>query len=346
MMIDDTVGRPAEYPADPEAAASTRDQIRWMARRRREQLAAVTILFLGGALAVVMVLSIFIFVAKESLPIFTNVDQRNEMSLYHDTENEEEFERDASIFQTLDNLLGQPIWQPVSDQSTFSLWPLMAGTFKITIVAVVEGTVLSFFTAIAIAFYLPRRMRYAVKVITELLAGIPSVVLGFLGLMFFATYFQDLFGYPYRLNAFLAGTVLSLTVIPIMTTLFEDIYSSYSRDQILAAKAVGMYDYQVIGRVIIPATYGKVFAAALLGFGRCFGETMIVLMCSGNAAVLDAHLTSGARSLAATIGAEMAEVIIGWTHYSVLFLLGLLLILFTFVINYLSQILIRKWTYA
>ncbi len=131
-----------------------------------------------------------------------------------------------------------------------------------------------------------------------------------------------------------------------MTTLFEDIYSSYSKDQILAAKSVGMYDYQVIGRVIIPATYGKVFAAALLGFGRCFGETMIVLMCSGNAAVLDARLTSGARTFAATIGAEMAEVVIGWTHYSVLFFLGFLLILFTFVINYLSQILIRKWTYA
>ncbi len=268
------------------------------------------------------------------------------MSLYHDTENEEEFARNASVFQVLDNLFGQSTYQPVSDQPLFGLWPLAVGTFKMTLVAVIVGAVISFFCALAIAFYLPKWMRYSVKVITEFLAAIPSIVLGFLGLMFFATYMQELFGTTYRLNAFLAGTVLSLTVIPIMTTLFEDIYSSYPKEQIHAAKCCGLYDYQIILSILIPATYGKVFAAALLGFGRCFGETMIVLMCSGNAPVLDWSLGSGARSFAATIGAEMAEVIVGDTHYSLLFFLGFLLILITFTINYLSQLLIRKWTYA
>jgi len=317
--------------------------IKW---RMIEQRVAIFALFSGGAIAIAMVLAIFLFIFKEATPLFTDQDQRNEMSLYHDTEQEEEFERNASVFQVLDNLLGQDVYQPVSDQPLFSLWPLAVGTLKITLVAVGEGAVLSFFTALAIAFYLPKGLRYGVKVITELLAGIPTVVLGFIGLMFLATYMQALTGSTYRLNTFLAGTVLSLTVIPIMTTLFEDIYSSYPKEQIHAAKCCGLYDYQVITSVIIPATYGKVLAAALLGFGRCFGETMIVLMCSGNAAVLDWSLGSGARTFAATIGAEMAEVIVGDTHYSVLFLLGFILILITFVINHLSQILIRKWTYA
>jgi len=319
---------------------------RMIKRRKIEEKIAIGALFLGGAVAVGIVIAIFYFVVQESYPLISDTDLRNEMSLYHDTENEEEFARNASVFQTLDNLLGQLMWQPVSDQPLFSLWPLAAGTLKITLVAVAEGTVISFLTAIAIAFYLPRNLRYTVKVITELLAGIPSVVLGFLGLIYFATYMQTITGTTFRLNAFLAGTMLSLTVIPIMTTLFEDIYSSYSKEQIHAAKCCGMFDYQIITSLIIPATYGKVFAAGLLGFGRCFGETMIVLMCSGNAAIFSMDFASGARTFAATIGAEMGEVIVGDTHYSVLFLLGLILIFTTFTINYFSQRLIRKWTYA
>ncbi len=319
---------------------------RLIKKRKTEEKIAIGALFLGGVIAVGIVIAIFYFVLQESYPLLSDTEQRNEMSLYHDTENEEEFPRNASVFQTLDNLLGQTMWQPVSDQPLFSLWPLAVGTLKITLIAVGEGTIISFLLALAIAFYLPRRLRYTVKVITELLAGIPSVVLGFLGLIYFATYMQDITGTTFRLNAFLAGTMLSLTVIPIMTTLFEDIYSSYSKEQIHAAKCCGMFDYQIITSIIIPATYGKVFAAALLGFGRCFGETMIVLMCSGNAAIFDMDFASGARTMAATIGAEMGEVIVGDTHYSILFLLGLILILTTFIINYFSQKLIRKWTYA
>ncbi|MGK7344941.1 MAG: PstC family ABC transporter permease [Candidatus Nitrospinota bacterium M3_3B_026] len=329
-----------ETPASSPSAAKS------IKRRMIEQRSALVILAAGGAAAVVMTLAVFYFIFQETVPLFTDVYQRNDMSLYHDTLSEEEFERGASVFQVFDNLLGQDVYQPVSDQPLFSLWPLAVGTIKITLVAVLFGSVLSFFTALAIAFYLPKSIRYGVKVITELLAGIPTVVLGFLGLMFFATYMQQVTGSLYRLNAFLAGSVLSLTVIPIMTTLFEDIYSSYPKDQIRAAKCCGLFDYQVITSIIIPATYGKALAAALLGFGRCFGETMVVLMCSGNAAVLDWSPWSGARTFAATIGAEMAEVIVGDTHYSVLFLLGLILVVVTFVINYLSQLLIRRWTYA
>lgn len=315
-------------------------------RRAVEQRVAMAALFMGGVVVVTMVLSMFIFVFKEAAPIFLDQGQRNDMSLYHDTEKQDHFDRNASVFQVADNLLGQSVYQPVSNKPLFSLWPLILGTLKITTVAVIEAVLLSFFTAVGIAFYLPNKMRYPVKVVTELLAGIPSVVLGFLGLMFFATYFQDIFGTTYRLNAFLAGSVLSLTAVPIMTTLFEDIYSSYPKEQVHAAKCCGLYDYQIITSIIIPATYGKIFAAVLLGFGRCFGETMIVLMCSGNAALADFWPFSGARTFASSIGAEMAEVVVGDTHYGVLFLLGGLLIVITYIINTLSQKLIRKWTYA
>ncbi|MBI4828130.1 MAG: ABC transporter permease subunit, partial [Nitrospinae bacterium] len=234
----------------------------------------------------------------------------------------------------------------VSEPPLFGLWPLAVGTFKITLVAVTLGMTLSLFAALAMAFYLPPRLRYAAKVITELLAGIPTVALGFLGLMFFATELQEITGSLYRLNAFLAGAVLSLTVIPILTTLLEEIFTAYPRDQIYAARCCGLFNYQIITGIVLPATWGKALAAALLGFGRCFGETMIVLMLSGNAAVADAGLFSGARAFSATIGAEMAEVVAGGVHYSALFLLGLLLIIVTFTVNYLSQALIRRWTYA
>jgi len=136
---------------------------------------AISVLFLGGLLSVGIVLAIFSFIFTESLPLVTDPDQRNEMSLYHDTENEDEFARTASVFQTLDNMLGQIMWQPVSEQPLFSLWPLMAGTLKITLVAVVEGSIISFLTALAIAFYLPKKLRYAVKVITELLSFLPLI---------------------------------------------------------------------------------------------------------------------------------------------------------------------------
>ncbi|MFW2331833.1 MAG: PstC family ABC transporter permease [Nitrospinota bacterium] len=317
-----------------------------MSWRSVEQRLALGLLFASGLVVVVINLAIFIFIFSESTPLFSESEQRNDMSLYHDTENEEQFDRTASVFQPLDNMLGQPVWQPVSDQGLYSLWPLAVGTFKITIIAVVIAWIFSFFAAIGIAFYLPKSIRYGVKVMIELLAGIPSVVLGFLGLMFFASYMQDIFGFTYRLNALLCGTVLSLTVIPIMTTLFEDLYSAYPKDQILAAKSAGLYDYQIIRYIIVPASFGRVLAATMLGFGRCFGETMIVLMCSGNAAILSLDLASGARSFAATIGAEMAEVIIGDTHYSILFLIGLILFMVTFLINYISQLVIKRLTYV
>lgn len=316
------------------------------ARRKIEQRIALTTLFLSGALVALINLAIFTFIAREAYPLFLEPEHLNEISLYHDTENIDEFDRGASLFQAFDNLLGQPVWQPVSEQALYSLWPLFVGTLKITLVATLIAVALAFFAAIAIAFYLPRSIRYLIKVITELLAGIPSVALGFLGLIFFATFFQDLFGFTYRLNALVCGLILSLTALPIMTTLFEDVYSSYPKDQIIAAKSIGLYDYQIMFNLILPASFGKVLAAAMLGFGRCFGETMIVLMVSGNAAILSLDPTSPARSFAATIGSEMAEVIIGGTHYRVLFLLGLILVVVTFLINWGAQRFIKRWTYV
>ncbi len=310
-------------------------------RREWEEKIATNIFRLGGLIAVIFVLSIIIFLVKESYPLFSDPDIRNEVSLYHD----EDSETVASIFLILDNLLANTTYQPVSDQPKFSLLPLAAGTFKITFIAVCEALFVSFLAAIAIVFYLPRKLKYPVKIITEVLAGIPTVVLGFLGLMFLATYLQNIFGYTYRLNAFLAGTVLSLTVIPIMTTLFEEVFNSFPKDQVMAAKCSGLFPYQIITRVIIPAVFGKIIAAVMLGFGRSFGETMIVLMVSGNAAILSFMPFDGARTFSATIGAEMAEVIFGDTHYSLLMLIGVILVLFTFVLNSVSQYLIRKFSY-
>ena len=324
-------------PALPPAGGHAR-----MRRRARENRLALGALFIAGLIAVALVIAIVLFVLLETAPLFTDPELRGEAALRPAAT----AGQDTSVVMTLDNLLGQPLWQPVSEPPLFGLWPLLVGTLKITLVAVTLGMVVSFFAAVAMSFYLPKRLRYAAKVITELLAGIPTVALGFLGLMFFAGHLQEITGSLYQLNALLAGAVLSLTVIPILTTLLEEIYTGYPRDQIHAAKCCGLFNYQIITRLVLPAAWGKMMAAALLGLGRCFGETMIVLMLSGNAAVAQAGLLTGARTISATIGAEMAEVVVGGAHYSALFLLGLLLIIVTFTVNYISQALIRRWTYA
>jgi phosphate transport system permease protein len=152
---------------------------------------------------------------------------------------------------------------------------------------------------------------------------------------------QDLFGYQYRLNAFVGGVAMSLAVIPIIYTLSEDALSAVPRVMTEASLALGATKWETAMYVVLPAATPGVFAAFLLGMGRAFGETMIVLMATGNAALLTFHLIEPVRTMSATIGAEMAEVVFGDTHYTVLFLLGAILFLFSFTLNAAAEFLIR-----
>lgn len=233
---------------------------------------------------------------------------------------------------TLKGLAGK-IWMPVSDRPRYGLLPLIVGTFKITIIAILFAAPLAILAALFSAAFAPRWMREVIKPAIEILAGFPSVVIGFFALIVMATFFQHLFGYETRLNAFVGGVAMALAAIPIIFTVTEDVMTAVPATYKEASLALGASRWQTAFFVTLPAAAPGIFAAVLLGIGRIFGETMIVLMATGNAALMTMNPFDSVRTLSATIGAEMAEVVFGDTHYNVLFLIGTLLFVFTFTLN-------------
>jgi phosphate transport system permease protein len=220
--------------------------------------------------------------------------------------------------------------------------PLFLGTLKVTIVAMLFATPLAVLAAMFTTEFAPRWARELVKPIIELLAGIPSVVLGFFALIVLATALQDAFGLDYRLNAINAGIALGLAVIPVMYTISEDALNAVPRRYRDASLALGATPWQTAWKVVLPAALPGVFAAMVLGFGRAMGETMIVLMASGNAAITSWSFVEPVRTLSATIAAELGEVVQGSPHWHVLFALGALLFLFTFILNWFGYFMVSR----
>jgi phosphate transport system permease protein len=177
----------------------------------------------------------------------------------------------------------------------------------------------------------------------ELLAGVPSVVLGFFALMIIATWVKDAFGLVYRLNGFVAAIGLSLTIVPMIFTIAEDALQAVPRYLREAALALGARRWQACVKVVVPAAVPGLASAVVLGFGRAIGETMIVLMASGNAAVIQLFdPTASVRTVTATIAAELGEVAVGDPHWRVLFLLGVLLFSVTFGLNLLGDLAVKR----
>jgi len=228
-------------------------------------------------------------------------------------------------------------WQPVSDKPRYGLLPLFVGTLKVTLMAILFAAPLAIMAALYTAMFAPPRLKEIIKPVIELLAGFPSVVIGFFALTVLATFFQQIFGYASRLNAFVGAIAMGLAAIPIIYTLTEDALNAVPRTYTEASLALGASIRQTAFSVILPAATPGIFAAVILGIGRVFGETMIALMATGNAALISANPFDSIRTLSATIGAEMAEVVFGDTHYSVLFLIGSLLFIFTFALNAIAE---------
>jgi phosphate transport system permease protein len=242
---------------------------------------------------------------------------------------------------TLENVLGT-VWQPVSTIPKFGIMPLIIGTAKTTLVAIALGAPLGILAALYAAFLAPRWMREYIKPVIELLAGFPSVVIGFFCLLAVGSVVQTLFGLQYRLNAIVGGIGLAIAVIPIVFTITEDALSAVPKSLLEASLAIGATPWEAAYRVMLPAAFPGVFAAVLLGIGRAFGETMIALMATGNAALLSASFSDPARTLSATIGAEMGEVIWGSPHYSMLFFLGILLFAVSFTLNAITEFFVKE----
>lgn len=232
-------------------------------------------------------------------------------------------------------------WVPVSDNPRFGLIGLLIGTIKVTIIAMLIAGPLAVLAALYTACFASKRTKEIIKPIIEMLAAFPSVVIGFFALIVLATFFQDIFGYGSRLNAFIGGVAMALAAIPIIYTISEDALSAVPKTYTEASLALGASKWQTAFFVILPAATPGIFAALLLGVGRVFGETMIALMATGNAALLSANPFESVRTFAATIGAEMAETVFGETHYSVLFFIGSLLFIFSFVLNAVAEFYVK-----
>jgi len=281
-------------------------------RRFREALVAV--LLRGAAFtAVAGLLLIMLFVFREALPILTDPEVRKEAGLSH-------------FFAT-------PLWQPVGAVPKYGLAPLVVGTLKVVLVAMLFAVPLGVLAAVFASEFASHRVREWLKPAIEILAGIPSVVMGFFALMVMASWLQAVTGAPSRLNAVNAGIALGLGILPTIFTVSEDALRAVPRSFREASLALGATPWQTAWNVTLPAAAAGVAAGTLLGLARAVGETMIVLMASGNAAIVSASAFDSVRTFSASIAAELAEVVFGSAHYSVLFFLGALLFLVTFLIN-------------
>jgi phosphate transport system permease protein len=232
-------------------------------------------------------------------------------------------------------------WMPVSENPRFGLIALLIGTLKVTIIAMFFAGPLAILAALYTSTFASKRAKEIIKPAIELLAAFPSVVIGFFALMVLATFFQDVFGYETRLNAFVGGVAMALAAIPIIYTIAEDALSAVPKTYTEASLALGASKWQTAFYVTLPAAVPGIFAAILLGIGRVFGETMIALMATGNAALNTANPFESVRTFAATIGSEMAETVFGDTHYSVLFFIGSLLFIFAFGLNALAEFYVK-----
>ena len=298
----------ARRPPEPQPAG-----LKW---RRWLDRVAERVIFLFALLAISVIFLIFLYVAREALPLAL---------------------RSVEGISLATPFVPPLEWQPVSTNPRFNVIPLMLGTFKVTLIAMIIATPLALAAALYSAEFAPPRLREWIKPAIELLAGIPSVVMGFFVLIVVASWLQSTFGFEFRLNALTAGIGLSLAVIPIVYTISEDALTAVPALYREASLALGASKVQTAVRVVLPAASPGVGAALILGFGRAIGETMIVLMVSGNAAILSLSPGLPVRTLSATIAAELGEVVFGNAHYRVLFLIGTVLFVITSVLNWIGD---------
>lgn len=286
-----------------------------MTKNLFEKLIEGAILFSGIA-TIIMVVLIFIFLIKESYSFFAGIN--------------------------LWNTITGTNWYPISDPPQFGFLPLIMGSIFVTAGAIVIAVPLGLAAAIYIAEVAPSMLRDILKSGIELLAAIPSIVLGFIGIVVLAPFIRNIFSIPSGLTALAGSIMLAFMALPTIVSIIEDAITCVPRNYKEGALALGATHLQTIRRVILPAASSGILAAVMLGIGRVIGETMAVLMITGNAALMPVSILQPVRTLTATIAAEMGEVINGSMHYYALFGIGLILFIITFAINMFAYVMLHR----
>ena len=233
-------------------------------------------------------------------------------------------------------------WEPTDeDAPEYGILALVAGTASVTGLALVVAIPFSLGAAIYVGEFATGKTREFLKILVELLAAIPSVVWGFIGLTIMNPLIIQVFDVPVGLTVLNAGIILGLMTAPIMTSIAEDALKAVPDRYREAAEAMGATRWQVIFKVVLPAAKNGLLGAVLLGVGRGFGETMAVLMATGHAVNIPHSIFDSVRALTATIAAELGETAVGSDHYQALFTIGIFLFIITFIINLTADLIVR-----
>ncbi len=307
--------------AETQVQAST---LRKFLRSLSDRVMAATI-HANAAVVVVSVVLIFLFLIREALPFFRQ--------------------------RTIPSLLLGAKWYPLEPSDTFGALPLIMGTLLTTAIAIVLALPIGVTCAVYMSELAPSRLKVWLKSTVEILAGIPSVVIGLIGMQVIGPWMQQRFGLLTGLNTMTGGILLAFMALPTIISISEDAIHAVPRDYRQASLALGSTPMQTIWKSTVPAARRGILAALMLGVGRAIGETMTVLMATGNAAnipnkllapIQDNSLFLSVRTLTATIAAEMGETAVGSLHYSALFALGLVLFVITFCINSIADFALSK----
>jgi phosphate transport system permease protein len=244
---------------------------------------------------------------------------------------------------SIPNFLFGKSWYPTASPPDFGIFPLIIASFAVTVLSSALSIPLGVMTAIYLAEVASRKLREFVKPTVELLAALPSVVIGFFGMVVVAPFLQDTFNIATGLNLFNASLMLAFMSIPTICSISEDAIYSVSQEIKEASLALGATHWQTIYRVIIPASLSGISTAIILGMSRAIGETMVVLMVAGGATLIPTSIFDPVRPMPASIAAEMEEAPFHSNHYYALFATGIVLFLFTLIFNLIADHIAHKY---
>lgn len=285
---------------------------------RLKEYAIHAFFFTNGIFVVFILAGIFLFLLYTAIPAFREIN--------------------LAEFFTSKN------WNPTSPvKEEYGILSMVVSTLMVTLGALAIAVPLGLSVASYLSDVAHWKVREIVKPIVEILAGIPSVVVGFLGIVLFGPLIAKIFGRSNGLNALNGSVLLAIMALPTIVSISEDSLNAVPRAYSEASLALGASRWQTLIRVKVPAALSGIIAAVMLGMGRAIGETMTVLMATGNAPAFPKSFLSSIRTLTATIAIELGEVPYFTTHYYALFAIGLVLFIITFIVNLISDIILHKY---
>ena len=284
--------------------------------RKIKEFFVEKLIFICGLASIFFVVLIFLFLTKEGLAVFKYVSP-------------------------VDFLAGKS-WYPISEPAQLGILPLIFGSLMVTLGAAIISIPIGVACAVYIAEIAPSKIKEVLKAGIELLAAIPSVVLGFIGMVTLVPWIKTVFHLPTGLTALSGSIILAFMAMPTIVSIAEDALYSVPKSYKEGAFALGATHWQTIYRVLLPAASSGIVAAVMLGIGRVIGETMAVMMITGNAAVIPQNILVPVRTLTATIAAEMGEAVVGSEHYFALFAIGIVLFIISFIINVSADLFLHK----